>query len=78
MTLLGTLSLASGIISAVIFARGFFLSDEQIEKMSSPTWDGTTEYEALKKWLVQNRREAKFGLGFLVLGFVLQIVAAYF
>ena len=73
--MLNFLSLLSGLISAVIFARGFFLSNSQIEKMTTPTWGGETEYNAMKVWLIQNRREAKFGLAFLVLGFILQIAA---
>lgn len=74
MTLLTFLSLLSGLIAAIIFARGFLLSTNQIEKMSSATWDGVTESKAMREWLIQNRNEAKLGLLFLVISFIIQVL----
>lgn len=72
---LGILALLSNMVAAFIFARGFFLSDNQIKKMTTPTWDIGPAEEVMKEWFLRNRREAKLGLFFLALGFVLQLAA---
>lgn len=71
------LALLSELIAAGIFARSFFLSDKQIKKMTMPTWDIGPAEEEMRGWLFRNRREAKLGLFFLALGFVLQLLAQF-
>jgi hypothetical protein len=73
--------LASDILEATVLSVGLFLSKDEAITLGVSRWSGGTREANLQlpavKSLLRQSRNAKVGLALLVLGFGLQIVAAW-
>lgn len=81
MAWLNVIGLACDVVGAVWLAWGLFLSEDDaialgVSRIAGDTKEQNLELVAVKDRLRQSRN-AKFGTAFLVLGFVLQMVATW-
>jgi hypothetical protein len=70
--------LAFDVAGAWVLARGLFISEEQAVELTATRFAGETLEENLRHPQAQDRlkqsRAAKWGMGLLIVGFVLQVV----